>query len=93
MIDKADIQKLARLARITISDEEIKNLQDDLKTILKYVSEIKSVSSKDVKLSIGTHYNIMREDKEPHESGIFTEDLLREAPQTERGYIKVKKIL
>lgn len=37
--------------------------------------------------------NVMREDGEPHESGKFTDILLKAAPKTENGYIKVKKIL
>lgn len=37
--------------------------------------------------------NVMREDGEPHEPGKFTAILLKAAPKTEDGYIKVKKIL
>lgn len=37
--------------------------------------------------------NVLREDGVPHESGKFTEALLAQAPKTEKGYIKVKKIL
>lgn len=41
----------------------------------------------------GVGVNVMREDTEPHESGIYTEKLLSAAPQREGQYIKVKKIL
>jgi Asp-tRNA(Asn)/Glu-tRNA(Gln) amidotransferase C subunit len=37
--------------------------------------------------------NVMREDGEPHESGKYTEALLKSAPKTADGYIEVKKIL
>ncbi len=37
--------------------------------------------------------NVMREDGEPHESGIFTEALLKSAPKSDRGSVEVKKIL
>lgn len=41
----------------------------------------------------GVGVNVMREDGEPHESGLYTEKLLSAAPQREGQYIKVKKIL
>ena len=47
----------------------------------------------DEKKEAGTLRNVLREDKEPHESGQFTESILSEAPGKERGYFKVKKIL
>ena len=93
MIDISEMQKLAQLARISISDEEKETLRNDLEVILKYVSEIKSVSSLEMKPSVGILYNVMREDSDPHMSGVYSKELLEEAPRTERGYIKVKKIL
>lgn len=35
----------------------------------------------------------MREDAEPHETGIYTKELLNEAPSVKDGYIEVKKII
>jgi Asp-tRNA(Asn)/Glu-tRNA(Gln) amidotransferase C subunit len=35
----------------------------------------------------------MRDDKNSHEPELFTEPILKQAPLTENGYIKVKKIL
>ena len=40
-----------------------------------------------------TMRNVMREDANPHESGIYTEKMLEQAPAREGNYIKVKKIL
>ena len=37
--------------------------------------------------------NVMREDKDPHEAGLYTEKILEQAPAREGDYIKVKKIL
>ena len=37
--------------------------------------------------------NVMREDKNSHEAGEFTNDLLKEVPETKDRYVKVKKIL
>ncbi len=92
MIQKEDIQKLALLARIKISEEEEADLLRDIDAILTYVADIERALPKEVK---GTPElrNVMREDAESHEAGIFTEDLLEAAPSKEENYVRVKKII
>ena len=43
--------------------------------------------------TVGDTRNVMREDDKPHESGIFTDELLKLAPRCEKNRVKVKKIL
>ncbi len=96
MITVAEIENLAALARIELSDGEKQALQKDVGAILEYVSSIKeaSVGARGAPaLSPALPVNVMREDGEPHESGRHTEALLRAAPKREGDYIKVKKIL
>ncbi len=102
MIEKKDVEKLASLARITIPENEIEKVRQDIDAILAYVGQINEANElstkKSVELSPESSYysgvkNVMREDSEPHESGIFTDALIGQAPKTEKGYIKVKKIL
>jgi aspartyl/glutamyl-tRNA(Asn/Gln) amidotransferase C subunit len=86
------------LARIKLSDEEKETLKTDIGSILGYVSEIQKVSSeventKDSPLKKTALCNVMREDEDPHESGLYTEKILENAPEREDDYIKVKKIL
>jgi aspartyl-tRNA(Asn)/glutamyl-tRNA(Gln) amidotransferase subunit C len=93
-MDKKELEKLAHLARISISEEEAKDLQKDMEGILKYASQIQEfVTEKEEMQDKGRLYNVMRPDGEPHESGMYTDELLAQAPETERGYVKVKKIL
>lgn len=96
MIDEQTIDKLAHLSRISISDNERKGFLKDFEAILGYVSEIASlpVVSIDQKNTPSSALrNIMREDENPHEKGVHTDEVLREAPRVSDGYIKVKKIL
>ena len=37
--------------------------------------------------------NVMREDGEPHEGGIYTEKMLSQAPKRKGNFLEVKKIL
>lgn len=98
-ISEKEIEKLGDLARIKFSEEEKKELGKDIESILGYVSEIQKVSLdistkvKPLSLQRPDFCNVMREDTEPHKSGIYTEKILDEAPKREGDYVKVKKIL
>jgi aspartyl-tRNA(Asn)/glutamyl-tRNA(Gln) amidotransferase subunit C len=88
-----EIDNLAKLCRIELSDDEKVELLKEMDTILDFVNQIQTVKVDDEKKEAGTLRNVLREDKEPHESGQFTESILSEAPGKEGGYFKVKKIL
>lgn len=96
-MNKEEVLKLAKLARIEINDKEAENLSHEFEAILGYVGEVKNVtkSSKSGKFDRGEFpvRNVLREDKDPHESGLYTKDILEQAPLREDDYIKVKKIL
>lgn len=92
MISIEEVEHLANLARIGMTDDEKRELQKDLERILGYVSEIKEVSEK-AEIAVSEDRNVMREDGVSHENGMFTESLLSQAPFREKNYIKVKKVL
>lgn len=95
MLKREDTKKLAELSRIEIEDNELDSITGEIDSILGYVGQISSaVSSADQgSIELGSAYNVLREDENPNESGKYTEELLAEAPNTEKGFIKVKKIL
>lgn len=93
VIELKDVEHLAGLARIAVSDEEKKILQHDLEEILAYVSQVTEVVAEVGEPTAGELRNVMRADSEPHESGVFTEDLLKQAPSREGNRVFVKKIL
>jgi aspartyl-tRNA(Asn)/glutamyl-tRNA(Gln) amidotransferase subunit C len=92
-IEIKDIEHLAGLARIVVSGAEKESLQHDLTEILAYVSQVKEVAAEMGPAGAGELRNIMREDGEPHESGVFTEELIAAAPARQGNRILVKKIL
>ena len=88
------MEKLAALSRLALNEEEKKDLWKDIDGILNYVSEIQKVSSTpDIGKRVGMLKNVMREDGDPHPGGLFTKEILAEAPRREGNYISVKKIL
>lgn len=90
-----DVKKYAELSRIELSKEEVVKLQGELDSILGYIDTIQKVEMPEG-VSASPHLeieNVMREDGEPHEPGIFTEKMLKQAPKREGKFLKVKKIL
>ena len=74
MQGKIDIDKLALLARINLSEKEKEKLQKEFGSILDYVSELKKaevgeMSDEEIAMAKGIK-NIAREDKESHEAAV-----------------------
>lgn len=89
-----DIEALASLARIGLTDEEKKDLLKDAEEILTFVGKVQEVEvDMSAEERLGVPHNVMRDDTDPHETGVYTKALLEAAPNVEDGYLKVKKIL
>ncbi len=94
MLEIKDIEHLAKLARIELSEEEKKNLLKEVDPILGYVSQIKEVvSTMTAEKKAGEHRNIMREDSNPNKNGVNTNAIVENMPDSKDNYLKVKKIL
>lgn len=89
-----EIKRIAHLARIELTPAEALAFTPEISGILSYIDQIKEITGDAPEEKVvGALYNVMREDTNPHEPGLYTEDLLREAPEREGAYVKVKKIL
>jgi len=97
MITRAEIEKLAALSRLKLSEEEIVRMQNEMGSILAYVDKLKTATgkenSREIDLTLSVNKNVLREDENPHESGMYTDKLIKSAPRHDGQYIKVKKIL
>lgn len=86
-----DIEDLAELAKIELTEGEKAKLLSDVREILDYVKIIEGVEVKDIEPNYLT-YNVWRED-EPI-LRVFSRDLLiKQFPDSQDGFLKVKKIL
>lgn len=86
-----DIENLAELAKIELTEEEKKGLMKDLDSILDYIKQISEVDVKDIEPEYENR-NIWREDK--LEERDFSKKLIEEQfPDSKDGFVKVKKIL
>lgn len=89
-----DILKLARLARIQVTEEELQKYAQELTAILKYIEQLSKVDTGNLKptYQVTGLTDVMRAD-EVHDYGVTAEELLKNAPATEDGHIKVKRMI
>lgn len=94
-----DIKKLAVLARIDMSQEEMLEIAKDFDPILAYVGQVQEAlrlsegELKDKKSEDYFLHNLMREDVVTNKPGEYTEKILNEMPDKQDGFLKVKQIL
>lgn len=92
-----DVENLAKLARIELGEDEKRELLSDMEGILDYVKQIERPSADvDCVESIpdGTSgtYNVWREDV--RDGREFSDELIKKQfPDSQDGFLKVKKIL
>lgn len=95
MISKEEVQHIAKLARLGLSEKEIKKFQKELSLILDYIKKLEEVDISKIEPTshaVGIK-NVTREDKEKEKVKRKNEKLLELAPETKNNYLKVKSIL
>ena len=92
-INKQEVEYLAKLARVGLTDAEVEKYQKDLGDILGYMDKLNEVNTDNVEpMAQGIKAkNVVREDKIEKIEGTPAE-LLSEAPEHEDGFIKTKSI-
>lgn len=93
MLSKDDVQKLADLALIEVSDDECVRLAKDMDAILGYVRDVATLADTAADTpTVPALRNVMREDTVTGVTGI-REDLVGQAPDRDGPYVRVKRIL
>jgi aspartyl-tRNA(Asn)/glutamyl-tRNA(Gln) amidotransferase subunit C len=92
-IDEAIVRKVAKLSRLELSKDEVKEFTSQLSAILDYVEKMNELDTTDVEplahcLPIS---NVFRADAVKESIG--TEKALSNAPQRDGEFFKVPKIL
>lgn len=88
-LSKEEVEHVARLARIYLTDEEIAKYRVQLKTLMDDVDKIKDVELKDEGRVITpvTEYTICREDVEG--PMLDPEDIMKNVPESNGNFVEV----
>jgi aspartyl-tRNA(Asn)/glutamyl-tRNA(Gln) amidotransferase subunit C len=93
-LTREDVLKLAGLARISLSDDEVTEFADELSAILQYVEQLSNVDVSGLQPTnqVTGLTNVMRKD-EVKEYGYQPLDLLKNVPKTQDNMLKVKRMI
>ena len=96
-LTKKEVEKIAELARLGISEEENGKFAEDLSLVLGYVQKLSEVNVEKVEpMTGGTALeNVVRKDDETKDiaDDKMKAEILNAAPSKENGYFKVPLIL
>lgn len=92
-ITKQEVEHVARLARLELSEQEKEKLTEQMSNVLTYVEKLNELDTKGVEptahvLDIN---NVMRDDVA--ETSLSQEQALANAPEKAAGHYKVPKII
>ena len=92
-ISHDDVVRIANLASISLTDEEIKKLQPELEQILEFVEQINKVDTEGVvpTAQVTSLEHVVREDKE-QDYDVTPDELLDLPDQSENNQIKVPSV-
>ena len=96
MINKAQVEHIAKLARIKLTDKEVEKFRKDLSSILDYFEILKKADVSKIGLSFYPTErfleNKLREDEKKPEIAEMTNEIVEAAPDKKTRHIKVKTV-
>ena len=93
MISRDEIDNLASLARLSLTESEKAGLQTDMESILAYVGQLTEVTVTTPANEKQLVRNVIRSDSDPYPGGTYSEAIAEQFPGRQGDYLKVKPIL
>jgi aspartyl-tRNA(Asn)/glutamyl-tRNA(Gln) amidotransferase subunit C len=95
MIKKEDIKHIADLARLRLSDDEIKEMSEKIPDILGLIERLKEVDVEGIEptAQVTGSFNVAREDEGVLWDEEEKEQALGQAPERKDNEIKVKRVM
>jgi aspartyl-tRNA(Asn)/glutamyl-tRNA(Gln) amidotransferase subunit C len=93
MIGRAEVEHIAELARLGLTEDEIASIAHQLTTVLDYVEQLKRVDTDGVEPTcfVVPEQEPLRDDVE--RESLPLQQALRNAPQMKKGYFAIPKVI
>lgn len=94
-LSKDEIQHIAKLARLDLTEAELEKYNGQLSAVLNYIDQLKEVEVKGVEptAQVTGLENVLRDDKVKDWDEKEIEEALADAPEREERFIKVKRVI
>lgn len=92
-LSKEEVQKVARLSSLDMSDEEMSRLAPELNNILGFIEKLGEVDTDNVEPLASPVDGIQPLRKDEVNDGAVQDKVLANAPEAQQGFYVVKKIV
>ncbi len=92
-VDQQTVRRIARLARIAVTDEDVPHLQGELNAILAFVEQLDEVDVDGVEPMTSVIPMSMKQREDGVTDGGRAADIVANAPASEDGFFLVPKVV
>jgi aspartyl-tRNA(Asn)/glutamyl-tRNA(Gln) amidotransferase subunit C len=92
-VDAVTVRRIAHLARIAVSDDDVPHLQGELNTILAFVEQLSEVNVNGVDPMTSVTPMEMKKRQDVVNDGEIADDIVANAPATEGHFFLVPKVV
>ncbi len=92
-LTQQDIKKVARLARIEVSEDSCEQLTTQVGSIINWVDQLNEVNTDNVKALTNVHEMTLRLNKDEITDGNKSSEVLQNAPAAKYDYFTVPKVI
>lgn len=92
-VTENDIKKVAKLARIEVSDEKKTYLANQLDGLIKWIEKLSEVNTDNIPALTNVHEASLRMAKDEVSDGNISDAVLKNAKNAKYGYFTVPKVI
>lgn len=92
-VDTATVKRVAKLARIAVTDDEAAHLEAELNTILGFVEQLSEVNVDNVEPMVSVVAMDMKKRIDVVSDGSKAADIVANAPATQDNFFQVPKVV
>ncbi|MGN8113660.1 Asp-tRNA(Asn)/Glu-tRNA(Gln) amidotransferase subunit GatC [Labrys sp. 22185] len=92
-VDAATVKRIARLARIAVTEEDVPHLQGELNAILDFVAQLDEVDVNGVEPMTSVTPMLMKKRQDVVTDGNIAAKIVANAPASEDNYFLVPKVV
>ncbi len=92
-VDAATVRRIAKLARIAVSDQEVPHLQGELNAMLAFVEQLSEVNVDGVEPMTSVTPMAMKKRADVVDDGEIVDTVLSNAPASEDNFFLVPKVV
>ncbi len=93
LLTKEQVQKIAELCKIELTEKEVEKFQKELSIVLEYASELQRVDTTDVQeiSQVTGLENVLRDDSSRQSE--YRDAIIANFPDSKDSFLKIKSIL